>query len=228
MATLNQLRSDLSAHLQTDGDNFAGTAPATADLTKQINYAMRAIGRAMFLVKTQVPLATVIGTFKYELNAMSPRPVRVLFVERGGIPFKDYENREGLYSFIELARDYPGFHTGAVAGTPTAATQQDMTLYLAPKPVAVETLTMTAQVIPDDLVADGDIPDLPLWVHEAIVYVAAIYAADPVVTGEEALARLARFEQRASARIAEEAARNMKQYGIEPDNKLGPVEDNEQ
>jgi hypothetical protein len=228
MATLSELRTQLVQHLQTDADNFAGSAPLDADLNKQINYAVRSIGRALFMVKTGVPLTTVIGTFKYDLKTISPRPVRVIFVERNGVPFKDYESRPGLYSFKEMSGDYPGFQTGAVSGTPVAATQQDLTLILAPKPTAVENLTMTAQVIPADLVAGDDVPDLPLWLHECIVYVAAVYAAEPVSTDENALARLARFDQRAMAKIAEEAARNMKQYGVEPSNNLGPIEENEQ
>jgi hypothetical protein len=224
--TLAQLRTDLLSHLSVDGDNFAGDAPVQGDLTRQINYGVREVGRALFIVKSGVALNTVANQVSYDLGPL--RVVRVIYVHRTGVPFKGYNGRPGLYSYEEANGDFEGWQDGGSAGTPNAALQLGAKLYLMPKPSGAEALTMTAQVLPPPLVGNDDVPDLPEWTHEAIVYVAAVYAAQPTTTGEEAMVRLAQYSQKASQAIAEEGTRNREMYGIQGDDRSGPRRETEQ
>lgn len=222
--TLATARTLIGKWLQTDADNFFGDAPSSAELTEQINVGIRAVALDLFLVDTDIALTVVAGQFTYALKSLSPPVVRVLMVTRAGVPFKDYQGISGLYNLEEMRRDYPAFVAGTVTGSPIAATQADGYLHLYPKPTTGETLYLTAQVVPNPMVNgtdDNNELPLPTWTHEAVVLMACTYAADPVTTNEEGLARMARFQQRARETIVAEGRRNRAIYGIESADRMG-------
>lgn len=209
--TLAELKTRLNQHLAADLDNYAGDTPSDDELEGQINFAIRAIGRAIFMVKP-VLVTVASGTSIVELDRQATPIVQVFRVTVDGLYLMDYRDKPGLMNFAEMEAEAEGWQLATKTGIPSRAIQLDRRLYLWPKPTSEEAIVLTAQVLPQALVLDTDVPDLPLWVHEAIVTVAATYAADPHATEEEGLARLGRFDKRTMEMITGEGERNRELY----------------
>lgn len=217
--TRAELRTELTRLLAYDLDNKAGDTPSVADLNQQIDDAIRVISRKVFLVRNDITLTLPNGSWKVNLQTITPTPVQVLRIYRSGVPFKDFTGRPGLYTQPEFAADYPAAESGLVTGVPTAACQLDQWLIFNRKVAADTEFKLTAQVESAPLTADGQEPDLPEWLHPALAYFAASEAAAPQVETEAGYMRIRDYTERAMSRLAVEEAQNRAEWGMGSETK---------
>lgn len=217
--TLAELRTELTQLLAYDLDNKAGDIPAASQLNAQINDALRTVSRAAFLVRQNIALTLPGNEWRFNLHTLTPTPVTVLRIYNAGVPFLDYLGRPGVLTQPELAADYPMAESGLITGIPDKAAQSDQYLTFNRKPATNVPLILTAQVEATPLTADGQEPDLPEWMHQAIAYQAAFEAAIPQVETEAGTARIQSYLQLAMSRIQDEAARNRTLWGMGSETK---------
>lgn len=204
--TYLQLKDSLTIHLEADLDQ------PFADPGEAVNYAVRLVGRRMFLVRTAT-VTVAINEAKVALDGAVPRIVEAFYVtEAGGTHLKDALGHRGLMSLAEFEAEYPDWASGGTAAVPVAAMQLDKWLHVYPKVVAANQLKVTGHALPANLVADGDVPDIPVWCHESLVHAAAVYAANIHATEEEGFARLQRYDAQVAALIDEEGRRNRESW----------------
>lgn len=213
--TLAEGKAELTAHLAADLDNKAGDTPSGAELTAQINFGLRTVGRRLFIVKP-VTVAAVAAS-PVQLDTQTPNAVVDVFrASWDGEPLLDYQDKAGLVTHAELEA-LAGFDWQSLAaGTPTRAMQLAHRLYLVPAPSAAADLTLMAQILPVKMVDTTDDAvqfDLPVWTHEAVIYVAAAYAANPQVSEDEGFARLKRYSEEAATLIMSEGQANAAMWG---------------
>lgn len=205
--TLAEYRTHLTKYLEADLDNFYGESPAPGELTAQVNWAYATVARRVGHYAVGVALSLTANVWTYALNAVAfAQPmVAVEVVRIGGVPLLNWREKPGLFSQSEMDATHEGWQAGGVAGTVEAASQIGNTLYVFPKPSGSITAHVDGYAMPVALVADGDVSVLPLALDQAIVALAAIYAATPQVTEEEGMNRLKMYDAAAAAVVAEYA-----------------------
>lgn len=199
--TLAQLRTLQTEFMAMDLDNSSSEAPTSAQQLLQLNFALRKISRRMFLVDSLLTFTPVASTPIQNLRtACNKRVVQPLLVTINGIMLREAAGREyGLWSWAELMRYHPTWQTGD-DGTPTLACYKgnsELILYQQPSAAVVSAAEnfMVAQVLAADLSADGDVPAIPEECHEAVAYLAAVFAAKPTATEQEQWQRLGEFNR---------------------------------
>lgn len=213
---LSAMRTLLGQLLAFDLDGFA---TAAADQTAQINFGIRTISRYIQQYDPSIPFTMVAGTLKYDLRSASfTRKVLVAkAVVINGVPLSNcLGTRNGMWSLEELERFNPTWRTDPT-GTPSIPVQMDHYLYMYPPPsqgiIDTGNNFVVGTYLANDMVNgtdDATSPDIPEELHEAIVRIAAVYAADPNTTEQEGLARLSRYSGQAMHDMEEIRKRNMR------------------
>lgn len=217
--TLAQLRTLQASLLSFDLDNFAGNSAGTvsdADRNRQINMAYQILARRLKIYDPKVTLTLYADDDVIDLrvttgstnNKVSKRVWKAEYVIIGGNPLLDASGKEyGLWSMDELERECPGWRT-ASSGTPSIAAYYTSTkIRLYPKPSAAGSNNfVSGLVIPADLSADADVPDIPEEIHEVIAFLAAVFASSPMASENEAWARLQKYEGGFWMRLVDEIA----------------------
>lgn len=221
---LSEMRTMLGRLLAADLDNMAGESPDSAELTSQINYAIRAVSEEIYQLDPSITLTLTAETGSYNLRSssvVSRKVIEPVVVVINGNPLWAASRKKyGMWTMTEIQD--PNIGTSkwrdTSSGTCTRAVVMDRTLYLWPKPNAAVVSDgsnyIMGQYLAADLVDgvdDDSSPDLPEEVHEAVVRLAAIFASDPSVSESEAIARIGRYESRAMQAIQKTKDRNRRQ-----------------
>jgi len=209
----------LGEFLAYDLDNYKGASPTAAELTSQINIGVRFVSRQIYQFDPNITLTLDTTAIKQDLrDTTTPRVSRKVLkpvaVYINGNPLYRADGRGiGLWSLDEFNRYRTNWRTQD-AGTPNAAAFDGRYLWLNPKPSAVlSNNAIAGQYLAADLINsndDSNPPDLPEELHEAVVRIAADFAADPNVSEQEGLQRLQRYAMKAGADIADIRRRNMR------------------
>lgn len=231
--TLEELLNHLRGLHSLDLDNVDGLEPSNDALIRQINWAQRSIAKRIKPFDPSVTLTLTTGQMGYSLSstAFSKRMIGVTSVYLDGVPlFRSLGDRSGLWSYSELERDRP-YWRNLANGTPEIALQTDTScLYLIPAPDAAasaKSCKVSGFVYPADLTSaslESSI-DLPLELHECVAYLAAVRAAMPVCTEEEAWRRVNAYEKiwsEVAAEIAHENANISAPWGSTQYGSLSP------
>lgn len=183
--TLAELRTRLDYHVQTDLDSFYGVTPSDANKTSLINESLRMIAR---FVKPHFKKVTLtVSTNDQRIALDSSKFARAMWNLDGNA----WVSTSQAIPIVP----YPRFDAStdwrfATSGTPVLATlDRDNILFDRPWS-AGETLYVDGVGFYLALVNGTDVPELPVYAHEAIAYLAAIIAAEPSVTDGVALNRL--------------------------------------
>lgn len=205
--TLQELRSLLSSFNNYDLDNYLGGSPTAAGLNGQINRALRTVSKECFLFDPKVTFTLATGKLRYSLDdlktpVVSKRVVRVhqVTVNKNKLWNAD-QDAYGVWGWQEFLHRHPKWESDA-NGTPTKAVvfgSREIILHLPPTATVVSDGNnfISGQVLANDLVQDTDDPSdqgIPVEVHEAIAYLAAVYSSEPNVTEQEGWARVGRFD----------------------------------
>jgi hypothetical protein len=212
--TYLQMQTMLADLLQYDLDNYQGSSPSATDIAEQLNWAARFVSKELYQFDPSVALTLTIDAATYDLfgSALTKDVLEAKRVIIDGVPLKKANGTVGLWSYQEVEDRYPQWRT-ATHGKPRIAFQLGRTLHLYPKPDAaysncyVAGQYLCATLSGSDTSLSYDIPD---ELHPAVVRLAADFAADPIVTEAEGLARLQRYTQKAGFDIAKERRRNMR------------------
>jgi hypothetical protein len=193
---LSELRTLLTQLLQTDLDNFLGDNPTASDLNAQINRALREIAR---FIRPHFAKVT--------LSITSPDQEIVLTnTAKFGRAMLDID---GIYvsSGVEIAViPPPAFERDtnwrfATSGTPVLATVENNTLRFDRPWATSPDIFVSGDGFYLPLSSDTDVPELPVDAHEAIAYVAAVFAAEPSVVDGTAMTRLQNYSARSFAAL---------------------------
>lgn len=194
----------LSYFTQYDIGLFYGASPTNAQKMYLINWAARLMALKIKLYRPDLELTLTADTYRYNLQDLT-------IVERKVIePYGVYINgnrlrnqsgqRPGLWPMAELERQYPAFWTHD-ADVPARAAFMAPDIYLHPKPsasvVSAGNNFLAATVFPLDRTADSDVStglstqlDLPLQLHEACVFLAAVKGGVQQASENDAWQRL--------------------------------------
>lgn len=218
MMTLSELKTGLERALQLDLDHEAGENPSGSELTASINKAIRFISAEIYQIDPSITLdlTTDDGTIDLrDTDVVSRKVIEPLVVIIAGNPLSVASGRKyGMWTLSEIQAYCPTWRSDS-SGTPSKAAFHDRTLYLHPAPnstnAALSTHYIMGQYLAADMVDgvdDSSYPDIPEELHEDIVRLAAVFAADSTVSEGEALARLGRYEARAKEKMAQIRTRN--------------------
>lgn len=219
--TLTAMRTMLANFLKFDLDDFsadASGAVASADATEHLNYGIRTISKAIYQFDPSIVLTLVADQQAYDLRTACGRKVREAkgVIINGNQLFNAVGRGYGMWAMGEADKTYPSWRSDP-SGTPTKAFQVGTTLYLHSKPSAaivsggsnyVAGVYMAANMT--NGADDANSPDIPEELHESIVRLAAIFAANPNVSEQEGLARLDRYNGQAGSEIQEMRRLNYK------------------
>lgn len=187
-------------------------SPTNADWLVVINQALRDISRRILLFSDAVTLTLTAGTFRYNLRdtttpIVSSRVLQPVSVCINGSALRDRFSRgPGLWSFYELQSQFSAY-ASASNGTPSAAVWLgnngggNLLLYPPPSSTVAEgTNTVAGLTLPTDCALSGGafpatVPAVPEEVHESIAALAAVYAALPGVTEQEAWQRVSAYSR---------------------------------
>lgn len=240
LAELRQLQSDF---LKFDLDNYAANAAgevSAAEQNKQLNWAYRILSRRLKIYDPKVPLTLVAGEDVVDLrnttpgakNSVGRKVILPRYVIINGFALREASGREfGMWSMDELERYRPTWRTDPSAKPTKAVYYGNSKMRLHPAPSA-EAVTVAGnfiagQILPGDMADDNDVPEIPEELHEAIAYVSAVFAADPVASESEAWQRLSQFRKGywtdLLAEIADDNERHQQSWGstdLEDPNEL--------
>lgn len=203
---LSELRTLQTSFLDYDLDNFDGEEPTSVQQNAQINRALRTIGKELFIVDPKVGFSPKYNVDIYSLDkigTVTKRVVRPFYVTINGNKLWNADETDyGMWGFQRFVQDFPTWESASTGTTSKAVIygSRGLILHLRPS-VEIEASTsnfIAGQVVPNDLVHDNDDPSdqgVPREIHEAIAYLAAVYAAMPNVTEQEGWARLQAFNK---------------------------------
>lgn len=204
---LSELRALQSNYLGYDLDNYLGESPGEDGQNGQINRALRVISKECFLFDPKVTFTVVAGQFRYSLDdrktpVVSKRIVRPHYVTINGNKLWNADQTAyGVWGWQEFVHSNPKWEASS-SGTPTKAVlfgAREVLLHLPPTAAVVSAGEnfIAGQVLANDLVNDTDDPSdqgVPVEIHEAIAYLAAVYASEPNVTEQEGWVRVGRYD----------------------------------
>jgi len=187
----------------SDIANSLGEAPSDTQLIPYVNWAIRTIARKTRQISIYIPITLVAGQGSYNLNAgsaiSSTNASQVTRVHRvfigNNVMTKANSNAPGMWAYNEIERFAPNYRAAA-SGQPIAAAQWGNNLLLYPAPSSNVSSGsgnyLVAEYLPANLtISDlSNSPDLPVELHEAVAYLAAIKIAAPQITEAESYQRL--------------------------------------
>jgi hypothetical protein len=183
-----------------------GASPTDAQLVPYVNWAIRSISRKIKQVNVYIPITLAADTSTYSLNGISTgvgisttvasqvTRVHRVFIGNNVIR-KPNGQTPGMWSYNEIERYNPSYRSQA-SGQPIAAAQFGNNLLLYPAPTStVASGTgnyLVAEYLPAPMSASltSASPDLPVELHEAVAYLAAIRIQAPNITEAESYQRL--------------------------------------
>lgn len=213
--TLTTLRTLLTYHSAMLDNYIADDASLTdANRDTQLNWALRDIGKRLFLFHPKITLNLVADQAEYNLrDVATPVVSRKVLVPHvvyiAGNPLYGYGGTPGVYGIGQLQHERKTYLT-ETSGTPTiAAFFNQSKLWLSPPPSTVGTNNYIAGTyLPADMVNDNDVPDIPEELHEAIAYSAAVKAALPSLTEGEQWQKVAAYNAEWGDAVARMAKAN--------------------
>lgn len=202
LRTLTQLRTLMTDFMSMDLDNYRGESPSSSEQNVQLNWAYQLIAKRCKLFDPAITLTLTASTATYNIRDITTpivskkvlRPYRVII---NNVALTGRDGYQGLWSFTEFENDVQGWRSASAATPYIAVWQNYNILRLHPKPTASNVSTgnnyIAGTYLPVDMSSDGDYPDLPEEIHEAIAYIAAAKAASPMATEAEMWKRLETF-----------------------------------
>lgn len=203
--TLSEILIYVKDNYAYDGDiaNSLGENPTDAQLIPYVNWAIRSIARKVKQIGIYLPITLTAGTSTYNLNAgtgiattVASQITRIHRVYIGNqVMNKADRFSPGMWSYNEIERFDPKYRSAA-SGQPIAAAQFGNNLVLYPAPSSTVASGsgnyLVAEYLPPSLtISDlSNSPDLPVELHEAVAYLAAIKVAAPQITEGESYQRL--------------------------------------
>lgn len=187
---------------------------SAADLTDRINFGIRTVSRFIKQFDPSMIVTLPDTTGQYDLRMVCSRKcieARAVYVNGNPI-YNASGKRAGMWTMDEVERFFSPTWRTDTGGISRAAFQLDHLLYLVPAPTAaVTSVRLAGTYLAANMfltIDDGNEPDLPEELHEAVVRIAAAYAADPFCTEQEGLARLQRFQASAMEDMKDIRRRN--------------------
>lgn len=236
--TLSELRTFQTELLSYDLDNVSGEDPTKEQQDAQLNRAMRAISKEIFIFDPQVSLKLTKDKLRYNLDdrkIVGKRVVRPYYVTVDGNKLRDAGGVDyGVWGFKEFVHEHPTWES-ASSGAPTKAVvygAREVIVHLPPTAAIAGKLTnyIGGQVLANDLVEDSDDPSsegIPVEIHEGIAILASIFAATPTVSAQEGLIRLAAQDKewKALVNTVKSENRNLFHVGTRTDTPYRDVID---
>jgi hypothetical protein len=218
---LSEMITMLASLLAVDLDNRNAAADGTVtnlQATSDINWAIRFISQRIYQFDPSIVFTVTAETASYNLESTTIFSRKILEARRviinGNQLYNCQGNKYGMWALGEVERECPTWRAD-LSGTPSKAFQVGTTLYLHQKPNAAVLSAGSNYIAGQYLAADlhyvndlANSPDIPLVLHEAVVRMAADFAADPTATEAEALQRLMRYTGKAGVDIELIAKRN--------------------
>lgn len=189
---LSELRTRLDQFLMTDLDSYYGIAPSSANKDSLINEALRMIARYVRPHFKKVTLTVSTNDQRIRLDNTS-KLSRVMF-SIDSDAYVSASNRLAFVPFPEFDR-ITDWRFGT-SGTPQMFSIDQAEIVFERPWSAGQTLYVDGYGLYLTLAQDADVPELPVYAHEAIAYLASILAAEPSVTDSVALNRLALYNNR--------------------------------
>lgn len=200
LATLQQLVSD--AVLAQD--TARGESPRLSDITTWVNWAYRVIARRCNLT-ARIGITLTASQLEYNIGDTSCTAVQIIepylvYINNGGSTESLWDcssDAKGIWTYDEMDRENPAFLT-APAGTPISAYFYNYNkLGIYPPPTSTVAAysghAVYGRYLPAALASPSDVPDLPPEIHEAIAWLAAVFAITPTVTEENGWTRLKEY-----------------------------------
>ena len=203
---LSDAVSLVNSFSQFDLDNYAGESPTNANVTSQINWASRLISKKLEMFNPVVVFTLTAGIRTYDLRSTSSFSVPVVkpmqVVIAGSLLLDARQDRPGLWSISEFERLNPNWRTDA-NGVPDKAAWHTDKLVLNPPPntatASLNTHYVSGLVLSADLTYDANASttalNVPVELHECVCYLAAVKAATPQVSEQEAWQRVSAYDQ---------------------------------
>lgn len=203
---LSDAISLVSSFTQFDLDNYAGETLDNNATTSQINWASRIISKKLEMFNPVVVFTLTAGIRTYDLRSTSSFSVPVVkpmqVVIDGTLLLDARADKPGLWSISEFERINPNWRTDA-NGVPDKAAWHTDKLVLNPPPntatAALSTHYVSGLVLSADLTYDANASttalNVPVELHECVCYLAAIKAATPQVSEQEAWQRVSAYDQ---------------------------------
>lgn len=204
-------------------DNYVAASPSSAELTAQVNWAIRLFSKRTFCnFDPEITFTLTASTSLYDCRDVSAPAVvsrkilLPLFVTINGAVLRSPSGRfGGLWSFSQLTRSNPGFQTED-SGTPTRAIWLPNNKMLLSVPPDADVVTAGENYIAGAYLAadmadgadDANSPDVPEEYHEVLAYMASVKAGSPRATEAEAWNSIANYDQEAWREIREMANDN--------------------
>lgn len=191
---------------QFDLDNYYGESPTNANVTSLINWASRLISKKIEMFNPVVVFTMSAGIRTYDLRSTSSFSVPVvkpMYVVVDGDVLLDASGRQaGLWTVPEMERLAEGWRTSANSIPDKACWHSDKLILNPPPNTATASLNthyVAGTVLSADLTYDGNASttalNLPVELHEACCYLAAIKAATPQASETEGWQRIAAYDQ---------------------------------
>lgn len=215
--TLAQTITLTEEFLAYDLDGYLGSEPTTAEMVVAINWAIRTVAKRASLYDPSIPITLVAETSTYDLRSLATAGRRIIdtstVIVNGSMLSNAARSAYGVWSLTELERMYPRWRV-ATSGTPSKAVVIGTKLVLHPPPnaacVAAGQNYVSGTYLPADM-AEADVNvqlPLPIEVHEAVAYCAAVRLASPTVTEQAGMARIQNYSAEWVAAIDELAREN--------------------
>jgi hypothetical protein len=222
--TLAQIRTMVTSHT-TDFqlDNYVSAAPTDAELTAQVNWAIRLFSKRTFCnFDPEITFTLTADTALYDCRdvsapaVVSRKVLLPLFVTINGTVLRDFSGRApGLWSFNQLLRTNPMYQTED-SGRPTRAVWLPGNKMLLSAPPDAGVVSDGDNYIAGAYLAadmangtdDSNSPDIPEEYHEILAYLAAVKAGMPRATEESAWRAISTYDAEAWREISAMAEDN--------------------
>lgn len=213
MATTQELIDTVKALNSNDLDNYYGEDATDEQIVSQINWALRVIGKACYLIDPMIAFTYTAGSMgPYRLDDLEVFSKQIVSLHKvivNGYALTGRDGKPGCWSLDDFERDYPNWRA-AGSGTPSNAVLAGDAVYLVEAPEAGLTLYAVGQVLPPPLShteLDAS-PQLPADAHDALGLMAAAIAARPVATEAESWQRLNDYRADAAVSVRAIGMRN--------------------
>ena len=160
------------------------------------------------MYKRQVASQAIYDIQKISTTAVVDyRVVRPYFVTINGSILCRPDGYRGMWTFEDLLSLRASWQSESDA-VPTAAVRFSSNKMILSNPPTAAVVSggnnyISGTILAPDLVNDADISILPVEAHESICYLAAIFAAEPLLAVDEAVMRVANFNKRAMSNLME-------------------------
>lgn len=199
----------------------------------RLNYGLRKLSVYIQQFDPMITFAPTADTIAHSLRSSSifgKKVTEVAQVELNGNILKRPDGSRGLWKAQEIERYVSDWRT-ASSGTPNKAWQLGDKLYLHVPPnstIAAATNYVAGKYIAADLVYGEDTsePDVPEELHEAVCYIAAMFASKPVSSNSEAMSILGEYKaewMEAAKDVRRRNRRMLHDFGVTPESAYSDI-----